>query len=197
LTLPQRSRTEGWAEVVKYGIILDAELFTLLETHADTLHAFSSPSALLLCQIIARCIDLKVAIIEEDEREQGRRAILNYGHTVAHALENASGYGEWLHGEAVALGMVVAAAIAQEAGMFAAADAVRQNRLLAALGLPVVYHGSVQGQDILSTMQLDKKVIGKRVHWIMPMQIGKVVVSPMPDDLVARVVSSFFAGEEL
>ncbi len=197
LTLPERSRTEGWAEIVKYGIILDAELFTLLEAHANALRAFSSPSAVLLSQIIARCIDLKVAIIEEDEREQGRRAILNYGHTVAHALENASGYGEWLHGEAVSLGMVVAAAIAQEAGMFAAADAVRQNQLLAALGLPVAYHGSVQGQDILSTMQLDKKVVGKRVRWIMPIHIGKVVVNPMPDDLVARVVSSFFAGEEL
>ncbi len=196
LTLPERSRTEGWAEVVKYGIILDAELFDLLETYASTLRIFSPPPAALLCQIIARCIDLKVSVIEEDEREQGRRAILNYGHTVGHALENASGYGEWLHGEAVSLGMVVAASIAQEAGMFAASNVARQNQLLTTLGLPVEYSGLVRTRDILSSMQLDKKVVGKRVRWIMPTSIGEVVVTPMPDDLIVRVISSFFRGEE-
>jgi len=192
LTLPERERTEGWAEIIKYGIILDAELFAQLEAHADALRAFSHPPVPLLCQIIARCIDLKAMIIEEDEREQGRRAILNYGHTLAHALENVSGYGEWLHGEAVSLGMVAAARIAQEAGMFAASDLERQNALLAALGLPVAYHGSVQARDILAKIQLDKKVVGKRVRWIMPRQIGEVVVTQMPDDLVERVVRSFF-----
>ena len=196
LTLPIRSRTEGWAEVVKYGIILDAELFALLETSASALRTFSPPPAALLCQIIARCIDLKVSVIEEDEREQGRRAILNYGHTVGHALENASGYGEWLHGEAVSLGMVVAASLAQEAGMFAADDAKQQNQLLAVLGLPVAYSGPVRAQDILSAMQLDKKVVGKRVRWIMPVRIGKVEVTALPDDLVERVLSSFFDGEK-
>jgi len=196
LTLPARSRTEGWAEIVKYGIILDADLFALLEAHADALRNFSQPSINLLCQIIARSIDLKAIVIEGDEREQGQRAILNYGHTVGHALENASGYGEWLHGEAVSLGMVAAAAIAQEAGMFAATDVVRQNRLLAALGLPIVYHGSVRVQDILKTMQLDKKVVGKQVRWVMPMRIGEVIVTPMPTDVVERVITSFFAGEE-
>jgi 3-dehydroquinate synthetase len=195
LTLPTRSRTEGWAEIVKYGIILDAELFALLEAQADALRAFAPPPIALLCQIVARCIDLKVAVIEDDEREQGRRAILNYGHTVGHALENASGYGEWLHGEAVALGMVVAATLAQEAGMFDAESVVRQNRLLAALGLPIVYQGSVQAEDILATMQLDKKVVGKRVRWIMPTSIGEVTITTLPDELVVRVLRSFFAGE--
>jgi 3-dehydroquinate synthase len=196
LTLPARSRTEGWAEIVKYGIILDADLFALLEAHADALRDFAQPPIDLLCQIIARSIDLKATVIEGDEREQNRRAILNYGHTVGHALENVSGYGEWLHGEAVSLGMVVAATIAQEAGMFAAADVARQNQLLAALGLPVVYHGSVCVQDILKTIQLDKKVVGKQVRWVMPTRIGEVVVTPMPADLVERVITLFFAGEE-
>ncbi|MBO0789797.1 MAG: 3-dehydroquinate synthase, partial [Ktedonobacteraceae bacterium] len=117
LTLPPRERTEGWAEIVKYGIILDAELFALLETQADALREFAHPPVALLCQIIARCIDLKAVVIEGDEREQGQRAILNYGHTIGHALENASGYGEWLHGEAVSLGMVAAAQLAQEHGL--------------------------------------------------------------------------------
>lgn len=196
LTLPARSRTEGWAEIVKYGIILDADLFALLETHADALRDFSQPPIDLLSHIVARSIDLKAQVIEGDEREQGRRAILNYGHTVGHALENVSGYGEWLHGEAVSLGMVVAATIAQEAGMFAATDVVRQNQLLAALGLPVIYHGSAHVQDILKTMQLDKKVMGKQVHWVMPKHIGEVVVTPMPTDVVERVITSFFVGEE-
>ncbi len=193
LTLPTRERTEGWAEVVKYGIILDAELFALLEDHADVLRAFSHPPIALLSQIVARCIELKVSVIEEDEREQERRAILNYGHTLGHALENVSGYGEWLHGEAVSLGMAAAASLAQEAGLFSADDVIRQNRLLEALGLPVVYHGSVQAQDILAKIQLDKKVVGKRVRWVMPRRIGEVIVTPLPDELVTQVVTSFFA----
>ncbi len=192
LTLPPRERTEGWAEVVKYGIIVDAELFALLETHAEALRTFEHPPVALLCEIIARCIDLKVSVIEEDEREQGRRAILNYGHTVAHALENVAGYGEWLHGEAVSLGMVVAAALAHEATMFSTSDMERQNGLLAALGLPIHYTGPVQASAILDAIQLDKKVAGKRVRWIMPRHIGDVIVTPMPDELVQRVISTFF-----
>jgi len=191
LTLPPRERTEGWAEVVKYGIILDAELFAQLEAHVDALRDFSHPA--LLCQLIARCIALKAAIIEEDEHEQGRRAILNYGHTAGHALENVAGYGEWLHGEAVSLGMVLAATLAQQAGMFAEADVARQNRLLSALGLPVAYRGTVQAHDILAAMQVDKKVAGKQVRWVMPQRIGEVIVTTLPDELVQRVVTAFFA----
>ena len=193
LTLPTRERTEGWAEVVKYGIILDAELFAQLETHAESLRTFARPPVTLLCQIIARCIDLKVMIIEEDEREQGRRAILNYGHTVAHALENVAGYGEWLHGEAVSLGMVAAASLAHEADMFSSEDMARQNNLLVALGLPTQYAGSVRAEDILKAMQLDKKVSGKQVRWIMPLHIGEVTVTTMPEALVQRVITTFFA----
>lgn len=195
LTLPVRERTEGWAEVVKYGMILDAELFALLEEHAQSLRTFASPPTELLCQIVARCIELKVAMIEEDEREQGRRAILNYGHTIGHAIENVAGYGEWLHGEAVSLGMVAAAAIAHEAGMFSAKDMEQQNALLAAFGLPVAYRGAIHAQDILNAIQLDKKVSGKRVRWIMPLRIGEVQVTPMPDALVERVLNAFFAKE--
>ena len=193
LTLPTRERTEGWAEVVKYGIILDAELFAQIETHAESLRTFAHPPVTLLCQIIARCIDLKVMIIEEDEREQGRRAILNYGHTVAHALENVAGYGEWLHGEAVSLGMVAAASLALEADMFSREDMLRQNNLLTALGLPTQYKGPVRVEDIFNAMQLDKKISGKQVRWIMPLRIGEVTVTTMPEALVQRVLTTFFA----
>lgn len=192
LTLPARERTEGWAEVVKYAIILDTKLFAQLEAQAETLRDFSHPPAELLCQIIARCIALKVAIIEEDEREQARRAILNYGHTVAHALENAAGYGALLHGEAVSLGMVVAATIAQQAGMFSKAGVTRQNKLLRALGLPTEYSGPVRAEDILGAIQLDKKVANKQVRWVMPQRIGQVIVTPVPGDIVQNVIGSFF-----
>ncbi|HLZ81156.1 MAG TPA: 3-dehydroquinate synthase family protein, partial [Ktedonobacteraceae bacterium] len=197
LTLPARERTEGWAEVVKYGIILDTKLFAQLESHADILRDFSHPPAALLCEIVARCIALKAAIIEEDEREQARRAILNYGHTVAHALEHAAGYGALLHGEAVSLGMVVAAAIAQQAGMLPKSAQTRQNKLLVALGLPVAYAGPVRAQDILAAIQTDKKVTNKQVRWVMPQRIGKVVVTPMPGDIVQRAITSFFAEKRL
>ncbi len=192
LTLPTREYTEGWAEVIKYGIILDTELFALLEAHVDALRTATSATAELLCQIIARCIDLKVKVIEEDEREQGLRAILNYGHTVAHALENMAGYGTWLHGEAVSLGMVVAATLAQRAGMCAAEDVERQNRLLAAFGLPLTYTGPVQAQEILSAIQVDKKVADKRVRWIVPYRIGEVTVTPLPEEVVGPVLKMFF-----
>ena len=195
LTLPERERTEGWAEVVKYGIILDTELFAQLEANAALLRQFVPPAPTLLCQIIARCIALKVAVIEEDEREQGRRAILNYGHTVAHALENVAGYGEFLHGEAVSIGMVVAATLAREMGLFAADEVGRQNRLLEALGLPVAYAGGVKAEDILAAIQLDKKVVGKRVRWIVPRTIGDVTITPLPDELVRRILTAFFAEQ--
>ncbi len=193
LTLPARERTEGWAEVVKYGIILDTELFAQLEANAAILRKFVHLPPVLLCEIIARCIALKVAVIEEDEREQGRRAILNYGHTVAHALENVAGYGDLLHGEAVSIGMVAAALLAQEMGLFAVAEAARQNELLQTLGLPTSYTGKVKAEEILAAMQLDKKVVGKRIRWVMPRKIGEVTLTSLPDELVRRVVMAFFA----
>ncbi len=195
LTLPQRERTEGWAEVVKYGIILDAGLFARLEAHAALLRDFQPPPVALLCQLIARSIALKVAVIEQDEREQGLRAILNYGHTVGHALENVTGYGTWLHGEAVSLGMVAAAALAQQAGIFSPDEAQRQHRLLAALGLPTSCQGVAPVEAILAAIQLDKKVAAKRVRWILPQRIGQVTTSALPDELVQRVLTTLFAGE--
>ncbi|HEY7417248.1 MAG TPA: 3-dehydroquinate synthase [Ktedonobacteraceae bacterium] len=191
-SLPVRVHNEGWAEVVKYGIILDTALFDLLAEHAAVLRDKDQSPVDLLCQVIARCIELKVRVIEEDEREQDRRAILNYGHTVGHALENVSGYGELLHGEAVSLGMIVAARLAHAAGLFSATDVQRQQHVLEAFNLPTTYHGSVHARDILAAIQLDKKVVSKRVRWILPERIGKVVITPLSDDVVIRIVTAFF-----
>jgi shikimate kinase/3-dehydroquinate synthase len=196
LTLPERERTEGWAEVIKYGMILDAELFAVLEANAESLRAFTYSNAELLCQIIARCIALKVEVIEQDEREQGLRAILNYGHTIAHALENVTGYGRMLHGEAVSIGMAAAARLAKEAGMFENAAEIRQNRLLSALGLPISYSQKLDVQTVFRAIQLDKKVANKQVRWIMPRSIGQVEVTTLPTELVERVIPAFFQGTE-
>jgi 3-dehydroquinate synthetase len=187
-----RERTEGWAEVVKYGIILDTKLITQLEENADTLREFTHPPATLLCQIVTHCIALKATVIEEDEREEGRRVILNYGHTVGHALENVAGYGEFLHGEAVSLGMVVAATMAHRAGMFPKSGLIRQNKLLKALGLPIACTGRIKEKDILSAMQLDKKVEHQQIRWVMPRRLGSVTVTSMPADLVKSVLTAFF-----
>jgi shikimate kinase/3-dehydroquinate synthase len=193
LTLPVRERTEGWAEVVKYGMILDAELFAVLEAEADILREFSHPSAGMLCRLIARCIDLKIEVIEQDEREQGLRAILNYGHTLAHALENIAGYGTLLHGEAVSLGMSAAAKLAHEAGMFEEPDVIRQNALLSALGLPISYSQRLDVQTVLKAIQRDKKVANKQVRWILPCRIGQVEMTTLPAELVESVVTAFFS----
>jgi shikimate kinase/3-dehydroquinate synthase len=192
LTLPARERTEGWAEVVKYGMILDAKLFRLLETEADELRRFAHPSAQLLCQIIGRSIEIKLSMIEQDEREQGLRALLNYGHTAGHALERVSGYGELLHGEAVALGMVVAATIAVKAGLLSKAAMTRQNALLKALGLPIAYHGPARAAEILAAMQHDKKVANRQVRWVMPRRIGSAEITVMPAELVESIMTTFF-----
>ena len=131
-------------------------------------------------------------MINKDEREQHLSAILNYGHTVAYALESVTGYGRWLHGEALSLGMVVAAALAVEAGLFSVEEMERQNALLQALGLPVSSDGMISGRSILAAMSLDKKVVGKRVHWILPQHIGQATISPLPGELVRRTLATFF-----
>ena len=134
-TLPDREYRAGLAEVVKYGVILDAEFFTYLEKHADDLNA-RRPD--VLRYVIARCCRLKADVVEQDERETtGLRAVLNYGHTFAHAIEAEAGYGEFLHGEAVSIGMLAASRLAERLGRVDRRLTERQRELLQRLGLPV------------------------------------------------------------
>ena len=173
LTLPERVYHEGWAEIVKYGVILDKALFEMLEANAPALR--SGENTALLTSIIARCIRLKMDVVARDERDGGLRNILNYGHTFGHALEAIAGYGTWLHGEAVSVGMEVGARIAVAQGLFSKDDAVRQRELLRALDLPVNCTG-VDTEAILSAMQRDKKVRDGRMRWVLPTSIGHVEV---------------------
>ncbi len=135
LTLPERVYREGWAEIVKYGVILDAELFEMIEKNVPALRTLNDGA--LITSIIARCIRLKMDVVARDERDGGMRNILNYGHTYGHALEAITGYGTWLHGEAVSVGMEVAAHIAVARGLLSEDEAARQRELLHALDLPV------------------------------------------------------------
>ncbi len=184
LTLPERVYREGWAEIIKYGVALDAALFDLLETTP----AIKPQASALLTQVIARCIGLKLGIVQGDERDQGRRAILNYGHTFGHALEAITDYTTWLHGEAVAIGMEVAAQLAVEQGLLSREDAARQRALLLAYGLPV----SCPVIDIdaaLEHMCRDKKVRSGVMRWILPTAIGQAgIYSDVPLSSVRQAI---------
>lgn len=169
LTLSGRVYREGWAEIVKYGVVLDEELFALLEGHLPEL-AQRDPG--LLTEVVARCIRMKMDVVQHDERDVGLRNLLNYGHTFGHALETVTEYGTWLHGEAVSIGMEVAGRIAVARGMISQGDLERQRRLLRAIGLPVECPG-VDGEAILMAMQNDKKVQAGRTRWILPERIGQ------------------------
>lgn len=170
-TLPDREYRSGLAEVVKYGVILDAEFFGYVEANADAILARQPQT---LQHIIARCCRLKADIVERDEREEtGLRAILNYGHTFAHAFETVGGYGAWLHGEAVAAGMACAAHLADRRGLIQAEARQRQDQLLARFGLPT-QAGPWSLDDLLAVMRSDKKNVAGRLRLILPERLGHV-----------------------
>jgi 3-dehydroquinate synthase len=187
LTLPERAYREGWAEIVKTGVILDAELFALLE---ERLAELERRDAELLAHVVARCIRLKMDVVQGDERDGGLRNILNYGHTFGHALETITDYGTWLHGEAVSIGMEVAGRIALAQGLWSADDLRRQRALLQAIGLPIECPG-VDGEAILVAMQNDKKVQAGRTRWILPTRIGQAqMYSDVPLDVVREAMAA-------
>jgi 3-dehydroquinate synthase len=166
-TLSARSFAAGMAEVAKMAMILDSDLFTRLEALAPALDPTAAED---LAPVVARSIELKADIVERDERESGDRMLLNYGHTVGHALEAGAGYGTLLHGEAVAVGMQAAAHIAQRLEMLSADDARRQTELLIGLGLPLRWATPVD--DVLGRLTLDKKRAGSRQRWVLAERIG-------------------------
>lgn len=175
-TLPAREYRSGLAEIVKYGMILDAEFLTYLERHTQEILARDKQ---VLQTIIARSCRLKADVVERDEREEtGLRAVLNYGHTFAHALEAVGGYGELLHGEAVAIGMQCAARLAADMGRIDAALVARQERLLLALELPVKVPSHLAVEELLAAMQHDKKVEHGRLRFVLPDRVGHVELVP-------------------
>ena len=174
-TLPDREYAAGLAEVVKYGIIYDADFFTWMEDNAQ---ALAQRDEAALTHIITRSCEVKAAVVSEDEREGGRRAILNYGHTFGHAIEKLLGYGRLLHGEAVSIGMVMAARLSVEFSDFPLVDCQRIENLLQQLNLPVTLEGlELKSEDMIEAMGMDKKVVDGELRFIVANKMGAVRVA--------------------
>lgn len=180
-TLPARQTQAGLYEAIKYGVILDRRLFNSISDNIDQLKNLESTE---IERLIARCCSLKAGVVERDEREGGLRKILNFGHTVGHALEAVSRYRRFLHGEAVAHGMRAASRIAERLGLLNAADRERIDATIAGVGkLPTAR--TLALDDIISAMHRDKKVEAGRATFVLPVEIGKVVMrSDVPPPVI-------------
>jgi 3-dehydroquinate synthase len=188
-SLPVRELRAGLAEVIKYGLICDAPFFDWLEAHMDELLA-ADPTA--LAHVIHRSCEIKAQIVGRDEREQGDRALLNLGHTFGHAVESATHYTQWLHGEAVGAGLLMAAAMSNELGLIDMAAVDRVRRLLQRVGLPVQI-GEVAPDVALEHMKIDKKVQGGRMRLVLLRAIGAAfVTADYPQEALQRTLSSYF-----
>jgi shikimate kinase/3-dehydroquinate synthase len=185
-TLHQRELTSGWAEVIKHGLILDEEFVQFLESNVDKLTKLEPE---LLTRAIARSAAIKAQVVSQDEKEkEGKRTILNYGHTIAHGLEAATQYKRFLHGEAVAIGMVGAAKLSQRLGLLPSAAVERQQALLQKFRLPTDFTG-LDLTGITKAMEVDKKVKEKAIRWVLLQGIGKVVIrSDVPQQGVLAVL---------
>ena len=187
-TLPQRELTSGWAEVIKYGLILDKDFWEFLEATSDKLIKLDPTS---VSKAIARSAAIKAQVVSEDEKERGKRTILNYGHTIAHGLEAATQYERFLHGEAVAIGMMGAAKLSQRLGLLSPVKVKQQQSLLQRFGLPTICHceRSEAISDITKAMELDKKTRGGAIRWVLLEDIGKAVIhSDVPQQDVIAVL---------
>jgi 3-dehydroquinate synthase len=189
-TLPGRELRAGLAEVIKYGLICDPELFAWIEAHLGQLLA-KEPTA--LAHVIRRSCEIKAAIVGRDEREQGERALLNFGHTFGHAAEAATAYREWLHGEAVGAGMVMAAAMSRECGLLSAAEAARVRRLVELAGLPGQLP-AVAPEALLEHMRIDKKVLQGRLRLVLLRRIGEAFVTADYPDAALHSTLAQHAG---
>jgi 3-dehydroquinate synthase len=181
-TLPDRELRAGLAEVIKYGLIVDREFFDWLEANATRLLARDTDA---LTHAIRRSCEIKAEIVARDERELGDRALLNLGHTFGHAIESATNYSTWLHGEAVGAGMLLAADMSQRLGWMSGADVERIERMLKAFGLRTDVSELAAG-TLAEKMKIDKKVAAGRIRLVLLKAIGKSVVTGDYDDDALR-----------
>ena len=195
-TLPVQEFRAGMAEVIKYGVIGDSELFAALEAAAGQ-GGLASREALgeaLLQTLLERSAAAKAKVVAADEREGGLRAILNYGHTLGHCVETLSGYGTYLHGEAVGLGMLAAGALSRHLGLWSAQEENRQRALIAAAGLPLNWP-PLDPEAVLACVQGDKKVRQGKVRFVLPTAIGQVQIRDDIDPgLIRQVLLELTAG---
>ncbi len=184
-SLPERELKAGLAEVIKYGIIADADFFAYLTRNTTAILA-RNPVA--LTAVIGRCCQLKANVVARDERETSVRMLLNFGHTIAHAVEGVGGYTKYNHGEAVAIGMVGAALLSTRLGLCTSAASTAVQQLLVAMGLPLTAPG-YGIEALLGYLARDKKVVDNKVNWVLMEDIGRVIVTPeVPEEQVRAVL---------
>lgn len=186
-SLPKREFAAGMAEVIKYGVIYDPDFFLWLEKNQ---HAIQQQTLTALQYMIARCCEIKAEIVAIDERESGLRAILNLGHTFGHAIEAEKGYGNWLHGEAVSAGIVLACSVATKMNWLKASEFSRVDSLLQAFDLPTIAPSDMTYDDFVRHMRHDKKVQSGQLFFVIPKGIGKAVVTNEISEEVLRAVLS-------
>jgi len=172
-TLAPRELRAGLAEIIKYGLIDDTEFLDWIERHVDDLLALERPA---LAHAVRRSCEIKARIVAADEREQAQRALLNLGHTFGHAIETAAGFGEWLHGEAVALGLLMAADMSRELGWLDAADVTRLKELLQRAQLPTAAP-RIGSARALELMGMDKKVLDGRIRLVLLRSLGQACIT--------------------
>jgi 3-dehydroquinate synthase len=187
-TLPKREYVSGLAEVVKYGIIYDPVLFAQLER---SLPKLLQRDAATLAAVVARCCEIKADVVGQDETESGLRAILNFGHTIGHAIENSSGYGKYLHGEAIAIGQVAAAKLSHQLLGLPTHEVERIEKIFVQAGLPAkIKLNFAHRKKLFAAMKLDKKVSGGDIRFVLANKIGKVAWGqPVPLSLVESVLA--------
>jgi 3-dehydroquinate synthase len=187
-SLPPRQFRAGMAEVIKYGVIRDEAFFRFLGEHEKDVSALE-PEA--LAHLVRRSCEIKAEVVSRDEREAGLRAILNYGHTIGHAVETATGYGAYLHGEAVAIGMCAEARLAEAVKVAAEKVHERVRRLVELYGLPAEVPEGLEAAALLEAMHLDKKALSGEMRFILPVRVGTVRVNePVPAEAVQALLST-------
>jgi 3-dehydroquinate synthase len=184
-SLPKREFLAGMAEVIKYGVIWDEALFRFLEDNREKILNLDRNA---LEHIIQRSCEIKAEVVSRDEKEGGLRAILNYGHTIGHALETVTGYTTYLHGEAVAIGMYLEARLSSLLGHMDRGEVERVRSLIVAYGLPSKMQPDLDAEGILSSMRLDKKAVAGKLKFILPEKIGSVNIREVADE--ARIIES-------
>ncbi len=189
-TLPDREFKAGLAEVIKYGIIYDQSLFARIEKHLELL---LNRDPAFLTEVVARCCEIKAEIVAQDETETGLRAILNFGHTIGHGLEAISGYGQWLHGEAISIGQIAAARLSARILGFPESEVDRIRTLFDRVGLPTRINLSEEQQKrLMDAMNVDKKVVSGKIKFVLARSIGVVefghsVSEPLLNEIVGSL----------
>jgi 3-dehydroquinate synthase len=183
-TLPEREFYSGMAEIIKYGVISDERLFATLKADREDILAHGES----LVTIIKRSCEIKADVVSQDEREAGLRAILNFGHTIGHAIETVTGYKKYLHGEAISIGMAAAADIAVKMGIMQRQEAERIKELVRMYNLPCTVPGDLNPGDLIAAMAVDKKAKSGRLNFVLPESIGTVRIEKDIDKKLIKEV---------